>query len=182
MQSENRVLRIAGRLVRSVGCSSASRRSYTHRSSIRSSFRAISPSVRPTDRPVGRPASWSAYAKRGASPAATSIRHFIRRAGGRARASERFVLERAKLKGFQFDKALSANFSSEQLTGINSHFFFHRSCPLPLALLFFPFRSPSLSLSLSFLLPCALARERRRTRERISPRWRPERPFARLLI
>lgn len=46
------------------------------------------------------------------------------RAGGRA--GER-ALERAKLKGFQFDKALSANFSSEQLTGINSRFFFHRS-------------------------------------------------------
>lgn len=34
--------------------------------------------------------------------------------------------ERAKLKGFQFDKTLSANFSSEQLTEINSLFFFHR--------------------------------------------------------
>lgn len=29
-------------------------------------------------------------------------------------------MERAKLKGFQFDKTLSANFSSEQLTEINS--------------------------------------------------------------
>jgi len=82
-------------------------------------------------------------------PRATSIRHFIRRTGGRA-------LERAKLKGFQFDKALSANFSSEQLTGINSRFFFHRS------------RVPTLPPLPPLFL--ALSRERRRTRERISHR------------
>lgn len=79
------------------------------------------------------------------------------------------ALERAKLKGFQFDKALSANFSSEQLTGINSRFFFHRSPPL---------------VPLSLLCPgAARSCERRRTRRaNFSSFDRRARPFARLLI
>lgn len=102
-----------------------------------------------------------------ASPAATSIRYFIRWTDGRTDGRPG-ALERAKLKGFQFDKALSANFSSEQLTGINSRFFFYRS-PSPV---------PSLLCWCS-----ARSCERRRTRRaNFSSFDRRGRPFARLLI
>lgn len=53
------------------------------------------------------------------------------------------------MKGFQFDKTLSANFSSEQLTEINSRFFFHRrffcifESPPPLPISPRPFSIPS---------------------------------------
>lgn len=145
MQSGNIVLRIAVRLARFVGCFSdpPARPALTLSGQALPfvSFRASS------RRAASERNERSRTRAERASPAATSIRHFIRRTGGRA-------LERAKLKGFQFDKALSANFSSEQLTGINSRFFFHRSrTATPLT-----------------LVGATLSRERRRTRERISRR------------
>lgn len=187
MQSENRVLRIARRLaslrrllLRSSASLAASYASYPFRL-FHSLFLSSHPP--PTGRSVGRPAREPASQPAGTRTHARvrsderSLRQrlfgisFDRRTDGRAGGRERFVLERAKLKGFQFDKALSANFSSEQLTGINSHFFFHRSPCAPLAR---SFSCPLLLLSLSFSLPlrlsactcsCNGARERERERE-----------------
>jgi len=142
MQSGNGVLWIAVRLVRFVDLLLR----FPSHSTLMLSGQALFHSLLPFVPRLGEWAEWNVHAReRSAAPPAGNVYSAFHSTDGRA-------LERAKLKGFQFDKALSANFSSEQLTGINSRFFFHRS---------------RVTIPPSFL---SLSRERRRTRERISHR------------